>query len=112
MGTTFQPSCSAQVYYLTNFAIPWSITVGPCQKLVPLLFISSFQVQEGCNGVSPDPSLLQTEETQLPQPFFIGEVLTTNAPKKHLRSSKDAPFFVLQPLGIADYPKHCVPLLV
>ena len=75
MGTTFQPSCSAQVYYLTNFAIPWSITVGPCKKSVPLLLISSFQALESCNEMSPELSLLQAEQAQLPQPSSIGELL-------------------------------------
>jgi len=46
-------------------------------KSESLLFISSPHVLEGCNGVSPDPSLLQAEQAQLPQPFFVGEALQT-----------------------------------
>ena len=46
-----------------------------------LLLVSSFQVLEGCNKVSPEPSLLQTEQAQLSQPVFIGEALQ---PSDHL----------------------------
>jgi len=42
---------------------------------VPLLLVSLLQVLEGCNEVSLEPSLLQAKHAQLPQPFFIGEVL-------------------------------------
>ena len=41
---------------------------------VLLLLISSLQVLEGCNGVSPEPSLLRVEQAHLPQPFFPREV--------------------------------------
>jgi len=46
-----------------------------CKKLVSILFIRCPQVLEGFNKVSLEPSLLQTEEAQFPQPYFIGEVL-------------------------------------
>jgi len=32
---------------------------------------------EGCNEVSSQPSLLEAEQAQLPQPVFIGDVLLT-----------------------------------
>ena len=35
----------------------------------------SFQILEGHNEVSPEPSLLQAKQAQFPQPLFIGEVL-------------------------------------
>ena len=41
----------------------------------------SLQVLEGHNEDSPEPSLLQANEAQFPQPFFIGEVLQ---PTDHL----------------------------
>ena len=44
-------------------------------NLVSFLPISSLQVLEGHSEVSSEPSLLQDEELQLPQSFFIGEVL-------------------------------------
>ena len=37
--------------------------------------MSSLQVLEDYNEVSPRSSLLQTKQSQLPQPNFIGEVL-------------------------------------
>jgi len=46
-----------------------------CKKLVPLLLVSSLQVLESCNDVSPQPSLLQAEQAQILQLFFTGEVL-------------------------------------
>ena len=44
--------------------------IRPCKKLVPLP-----QVLEGHCEVSLQLSLLQAEQSQLPQPVFIGEVL-------------------------------------
>jgi len=43
--------------------------------LFPVLFLRSLQVLEDANEVSPQPFLLQAEQAQFPQPFFIGEVL-------------------------------------
>jgi len=51
------------------------ITISPCKKVVYLLLVSSLQVLEGLSEVSPEPSLLQIEQAQLPQHIFIGEVL-------------------------------------
>ena len=39
------------------------------------MIISSLPALEGCSDVSLEPSLLCTEEAQVSQPFFIGEVL-------------------------------------
>ena len=36
---------------------------------------------EHCHEVSPEPSFLQAEQAQLPQPVFLGEVLQ---PSDHL----------------------------
>jgi len=43
--------------------------------LVPLLLVSCFQAPEGCIEVSLEPSLLQTKQAQLHQPFFRRGVL-------------------------------------
>jgi len=51
------------------------IIIYPCKKSVSLLLISSLQVLGSRNEISPEPSLLQAEQNQLPQPFLIGEVL-------------------------------------
>ena len=41
--------------------------------MFPVLLVNIFQVLEGCNEVSLEPSLLQAEQAQLPQPFFSKE---------------------------------------
>ena len=71
------PTDFFSMYRLSQFRIILScpVTIRPGKKLVSLLFISSPQILEGCNQVSPEPSLLQAKQTQLPQPVFIGEVL-------------------------------------
>jgi len=46
------------------------------------MFASSLQVQEGCIEVSPEPSLLQIKQAQLPKPVSIGGVLQIS---DHLR---------------------------
>ena len=52
---------------------PCPITINMHKKSVPLLPASFFQVLEDYNEVSPEPSLLQVKQSQLP--FIIGEVL-------------------------------------
>ena len=46
-----------------------SVTMKPRKKFLPLLIIH-FQVLEGCNEVSLEPSLLQAEQAHLPQPHL------------------------------------------
>ena len=54
----------------------------PRKELPPLLLVGSPSVLEGCNEVTPQPSLLQAVQAQLPRPAFVGEVLQ---PSAHLR---------------------------
>jgi len=49
--------------------------------LLTFLLISSPQLLEGLNEVSPESFLLQAKQAQFPQPFLIGEVLQ---PSDHL----------------------------
>ena len=56
--------------------------ISLCKKSIPLLSVSSLHVLEGCNEISPQPSLLQTEHPQLPQPVLTGAVLQ---PSDHLQ---------------------------
>ncbi|KAK4831314.1 hypothetical protein QYF61_016803, partial [Mycteria americana] len=58
---------------------PCPIAACPCKKSPSSFLLGPLQVLEGCNKVSPEPSLLQTEE--LSQPVFIAEVLQ---PSDHL----------------------------
>jgi len=55
---------------------PFPVTTGPCKKSLSSFLVGPLQVQvqEGCCKVSPQPFLLQAEQPQLSQPFFIGEV--------------------------------------
>ena len=50
------------------------VATSAVNKFVPIFLRNPFQELEGCYKVSPQPSLLQTEQPQLPQPFLIGEV--------------------------------------
>lgn len=55
------------------------ITVGPYKKSVPILLTSPLLALEGLHHeVSPELDLLHTEQSQLSQSIFIGEVLLTS----------------------------------
>ena len=64
-----------------------------------LLFISFPQVLEGRNEVSPEPSLLQSEQSQFPQPFFTGEVLQPSDHPCHPPLDLIQKFHILPVLG-------------
>ena len=68
----FQPPCHRKVYHPPAQAAP-----RLCKKLVSLLSISSPQVLEGHNEVSPEPSLLQSE--QLSNSFIFVVLLWTRS---------------------------------
>ncbi|KAK4822002.1 hypothetical protein QYF61_006616 [Mycteria americana] len=59
-----------------------AITTCPCKKSLFSFLVGPLQVLEGCYKVSPEPSLLCTEQPQLSQPVLIGELLQ---PSDHLR---------------------------
>jgi len=71
----FLPNTSPKfsLFYLKAI-LPCPITIIPYKKSLPLLFIGSLQVLESLKEVSLESSLLQAEQAQLSQPFFIGEV--------------------------------------
>ena len=64
------------------------------KKSLPFPLISSFQALKGHSEVSPESSLLQAEQDQTPQPFFIEEMLQ---PSQHPQSP---PLDLLQQLHI------------
>ncbi|XP_048819769.1 uncharacterized protein LOC125701581 [Lagopus muta] len=68
---------------------PSPAVVSPFEEFTPLLGVGSLQVLIGCNEVTPQPSLLQAEQAQLPQPVLIGEVLQ---PPDHLSRPPLDPF--------------------
>ncbi|XP_048803588.1 uncharacterized protein LOC125694433 [Lagopus muta] len=68
---------------------PSPAVVSPFEEFTPLLAVGSLQVLIGCNEVTPQPSLLQAEQAQLPQPVLIGEVLQ---PPDHLSRPPLDPF--------------------
>ena len=61
---------------------PCPITPHPSEKSLSILPVGPLQVLEGCSMVTPEPSFLQAEQPQLPQPVLIGEVLQ---PSDYLR---------------------------
>ena len=44
------------------------------KKPLPVFLTSPLQVLKGCNKVSLEPSVLQAEQPQIPQPVLIGKV--------------------------------------
>ncbi|KAK4821962.1 hypothetical protein QYF61_004966 [Mycteria americana] len=66
LGNLFQ--CLTTLRFKAMTSCP--ITTHPCKKS-----LSNFPVLAGCYKVSPQPSLLQAEQSQLSQPVFTGEVL-------------------------------------
>ena len=60
---------------------PLVLSLSGCIKSAAFLLVSSLQVLEGHDDISSEPSLLQAEQAQVPQPFFTGEVLQ---PSDHL----------------------------
>jgi len=48
---------------------------------VTFCHVYKLPLRTGCNEISLEPSLLQAEQVQLPQPVFVGEVLQ---PSEHL----------------------------
>jgi len=81
-GKELPPDIQPLSFFLQLKAIfPCPVIVFPFKELAPLLFTGSFRVLEGCKKVIPQPSLLQAEQAQLPQPVFVGEMLQ---PSLHL----------------------------
>jgi len=66
------------MFYQFKAITPCLVTTCPCQKSLSSFLTGPLQVLEGCNKVSLQPSLLQAEQPQLPQPFFKAELLQTS----------------------------------
>ena len=81
-----QPKSS--LFHLTSLS-PCLAIISPFKEFTPLLIIGSLQVLKGCNEVTLQPSFLQAEQSQLPQPVFVGEVLQ---PPDHVRGLPLGPF--------------------
>ena len=84
-----------------------AITTCPHKKLVHLVFICSLQVLECRNEVSLQPSLIQAEQVQFPQPFSIGEVLR---PSGHLHGpllDRVQQLHILFVLEAHTWTQHC-----
>ena len=54
--------------------MPCPITTCPCKKSLSSSLLGPLQVLKDCSKVSQEPSLLQAEQPQLPQPFLIGDM--------------------------------------
>jgi len=77
------------------------VPVAPCpvaghhwKESGPVLLTPTLQIFRGISKVPSQPSLLQAEQAQLPQPLLVGEMLQS---PHHPRSPRGSPWF-LQPL--------------
>ena len=61
---------------------PLLLALSSHVKSAPSLLTGSLQAQGGHNEFSPEPPLLRAEQTQLPQPASIGEVLQPFHPSR------------------------------
>ena len=69
------PSFSLQLFPPCPITTPlWKVPLHPSCR--------PFQVPKGCSKVTPEPSLLQAEQPQLPQPVLLGEVYDIGQPKR------------------------------
>ncbi|KAK4823530.1 hypothetical protein QYF61_003039 [Mycteria americana] len=71
LGQCFTTLIVKSVFLISSLNLP-SFSLKP----LPLVLSQQalLKILEGCNKVSPEPSLLQAEQPQLSQPFFRGEV--------------------------------------
>lgn len=94
-ATFFSTSLSSEwkvsYKHLTKIS-PLLVKTDHAKKSVSLLFVISPQVLKSHNEVCPQPSLLQNEQANLPQTFFIAEVLQ--------RPTPDAKFYVISGKGV------------
>ena len=96
----FPPNISTK-FPLSQFrAIPSRpMTIKPCKNSLSFLLISTPLSIEDYNKVALEPSLLQAEQGQLPQPFFIGEVLQLSDHLHVPPLDKPQHFYILLLLG-------------
>ena len=71
----FVPCLICNLNLPSHFKTSCLITTCPCKKSLSSFLVGPFQLLEGCYKVSLQPSLLQTEQPQLSQPFLTGEML-------------------------------------
>jgi len=69
------PHCKKCLPYIqSKSGLLWFKTITSCPVRTSLAERSALDVLKGCYKVSPQPSLLQTEQPQLSQPVLVGEV--------------------------------------
>jgi len=66
--------CDLNLPYFSLQPFPLVLSLHALVKSLSSLLVGPLQVLEGCNKASLQPSLLQAEQPQLPQPFLTGEV--------------------------------------
>ena len=107
LGRLFQclTTLSEKKFFLiSNLSLPWSYHCYLGEELGLHLATTSFQAVVESNEVSPEPPLLQTEQSQFPQPIPIRFVLQTlhqlgHSPKKISAVRFLAEFAVQSPLA-------------
>ena len=102
-GEEIFPNIQPEPLLVQLEAIPsCPITSYVGEKTDPHLSTSSLQVVVESDKVSPEPPLLQAEQSQFPQPFLIAEVLQ---PSDHLSGPSLDPlqeFHIFLVLGAPD----------
>ena len=95
-------------FLMSNLNLP-SFSVQPFPLVLSLhtlvnspspAFLQATQILAGCSKVIPEPSLLQAEQPQLPQPVLTGEVLQ---PSDHPRGPSHS---MTKKTFLPSYSKH------
>jgi len=72
---SFFPTSNLNLPSFSLQSFPLALSLSNHVTICPLLLVGSLQSPEGHNEISPEPSLFQAKQAQLPQPSFIREVL-------------------------------------
>ncbi|PKU38985.1 hypothetical protein llap_10711 [Limosa lapponica baueri] len=60
-----------------SVVLPLVLSLDTTGKSLALFYVPSLQVFISIEKISPEPSLFQAEQSQLSQPFLVGEILQT-----------------------------------
>ena len=84
LGSLFQCLTTLSVkkcFLISNLNLPWHnlrpfpLILSPVRRDQPHFTVSTFQILEESNKVSPQPPFPQTKQPQFPHPLLIGRIL-------------------------------------